>query len=75
MQQQQPATAHVADEASPPPPPRPLSGLLDEFLGVLAGILPEEGEAAVQPNPHALLYCERFVEFLTDLLSQVRATR
>lgn len=48
---------------------------------MLQGIVPvamdaEGGEAAADPaaqlDKQALLYCERFVEFLTDLLSQVR---
>lgn len=68
----------------PPPPLPPLliprAGLLSEFLEVLQGIVPapmdvEGGEAAAtepaaQLDKQALLYCERFVEFLTDLLSQ-----
>ena len=74
----------------PPPPPllpssSPSAGLLSEFLEVLQGIVPapmdaEGGEAAAtepaaQLDKQALLYCERFVEFLTDLLSQARRGR
>ena len=54
-----------------------LPSLLSEFLGVLAGIAPdameEDGLVVDSGNVdrQALLYCERFVEFLTDLMSQV----
>lgn len=58
------------------------AGLLTEYLEVLSAVVPEEQameedgqEAAVggsgKLDRQALLYCERFVEFLTDLLSQV----
>lgn len=41
---------------------------------VPAGAMEEEGDAAPKPlDRQALLYCERFVELLTDLLSQVCA--
>ncbi|KAL4443940.1 hypothetical protein ABPG75_011677 [Micractinium tetrahymenae] len=58
-----------------------LPGLLDEFLVVLQGAVPapaEGGEEAAAPaklDRQALLYCERFVEFLTDLLSQLPTRR
>ncbi len=59
-------------------PSTPHAGLLDEFLAVLQGAVPasaegqEEAAAPAKLDRQALLYCERFVEFLTDLLSQVR---
>ncbi|PSC68726.1 Intron-binding aquarius [Micractinium conductrix] len=58
-----------------------LPGLLDEFLAVVQGVVPagameEEGDAAPKPlDRQALLYCERFVELLTDLLSQLPTRR
>lgn len=47
-----------------------LPSLLSGFLAVLVGI-PADAEGAGTINKNDLLYCERFVEFLTDLLSQV----
>ncbi|EFN59246.1 hypothetical protein CHLNCDRAFT_29663 [Chlorella variabilis] len=62
------------------------SSLLTEYLEVLSAVVPEEQameedgqEAAVggsgKLDRQALLYCERFVEFLTDLLSQLPTRR
>ena len=36
---------------------------------------PEAADLATQQNKQKLLYCERFVEFLTDLLSQLPTRR
>ncbi len=47
-----------------------LPSLFSGFLAVLSGI-PADAEGEGTINKNDLLYCERFVEFLTDLLSQV----
>ena len=39
-------------------------------MQVLHDVLPEGGKADAAVPAAALLYCERFVEFLVDLLSQ-----
>ena len=79
------AAAAAAGEAYTPVERRPeaafLPALLEEFLGTLLGIVPGSpggGAPAAVPaaaapslDRQALLYCERFAEFLVDLLSQV----
>lgn len=65
---------------TPTPPHPPSPALVSEFLEVLSAVVPEpmdaEGggggdEAPAKLDRQALLFCERSVEFLTDLLSQV----
>jgi len=70
-----------------PPRQRPearfVPGLIDEFLGVLEQVLKapaeametDDGSASVEVDRRALLYCERFVELLVDLLSQLPTRR
>ncbi|KAH3763383.1 intron-binding protein aquarius [Pelomyxa schiedti] len=43
--------------------------IINQFLATL------ESTVTVPPNPHVLLYCERFVEFLIDLLGQMPTRR
>ncbi|KAL3158109.1 hypothetical protein ABBQ32_011710 [Trebouxia sp. C0010 RCD-2024] len=64
-----------------------LPQMLDEFLQVLDEVAPAADSEAMQEaepevadlagpeNKQKLLYCERFVEFLTDLLSQLPTRR
>ena len=42
---------------------------------VLHEAVPEQAGKGAQINPSVLLYCERFVEFLVDLLSQAPTRR
>lgn len=85
------AKAVQSDPAYTPAAKQPeavfLPQMLDEFLQVLDEVAPEadtdameEAEAevadlATPQNKQKLLYCERFVEFLTDLLSQLPTRR
>ena len=45
------------------------------LMQVLHDILPEQSKADASVPAAALLYCERFVEFLVDLLSQAPTRR
>lgn len=73
--------AAAAGETHVPVTARPeatfVPGLIDEFLGTLASAVAEAGADSETPPPprQALLYCERFLEFLVDLLSQLPTRR
>ncbi|DBB15126.1 TPA: hypothetical protein ACH3X3_004135 [Trebouxia sp. C0006] len=85
------AKAAQADPAHVPAAKQPeavfLPDMLEEFLQVLDDVAPATDPEAMQEdtppasdlttaqNKQKLLYCERFVEFLTDLLSQLPTRR
>ena len=48
-----------------------LPALLDDFVGTLQEAVGADGSA----DAHKVAYCERFVEFLTDMLSQLPTRR
>lgn len=74
--------AKAAGKSAVPPTQRPevklLPSLLDEFMEVLHTVVSEddmEQEENHVVNGAMVLYCERFIEFLIDLLSQLPTRR
>ena len=52
-----------------------LPALLDEFLDICQGAVGGGDAGNKTPNRQAIQYCERFVEFIVDLLSQLPTRR
>ena len=49
--------------------------LRPDLVQVLQEAVPEDAGKGASVSPSVLLYCERFVEFLVDLLSQAPTRR